>query len=125
MTAAHTAVLQHLFGLLQEMPDIAIAIAHLPSRMAHVHYDTATITIADHLSTAGMATALLYGALSLRRGPYPPADSENAEAAVITEMAKILVSPSGLPPDSDPRTVAATLGVDVSVVRRALELART
>lgn len=124
MTAAHTAVLQHLLTLLQEMPDIAISLGQLPGRMAHVHYDTSTVTIADDLGIAGFATALMYGVLSLRRGPYPPADAEAAEAAVFAEMAKILVSPSGLPPDSDPRTVAATLGVDVSVVRRALELAR-
>jgi hypothetical protein len=124
MTAAHTAVLQHLRALLQEMPDVAISVAHLPGRMAHVHYDTTTITIADHLGTPGFATALMYGVLSLRRGPYPPSDAETAEHAVMNEMVQILVPPSGLPPDSDPHTVADTYGVDISVARQAVALAQ-
>lgn len=127
MTAAHTAVLQHLMTLLNETPDVALRIGTLEAgQLGHLHFDTRTITIADTADTAQFASALAHELEHLRRGPSyaDPDDIAQDERAVAEATARLLVPPSELPPGSDPHQIAHHYGVDIRVARLSVELAR-
>ncbi len=123
MTPAHTAVLRTLRSLLHDLPDIAIRIGPLDAGLGHVHFPTNTITIDPRVTEDQFVCALEWGMVHLRCGSRQP-NPALREKTVLEETARRLVPPSGLPPDSDPHTVASTYGVDISVARQAIELAR-
>jgi hypothetical protein len=124
MTAAHTAVVRTLRALLHHQPDIALREGPLPGRqLGHVHYPSRTITISPNANDNEWCTALMYGLLQLDLGSFTP-DRDVRARTVLDEMARRLVPLSGLPPDSDPHTVASTYGVEISVARHAITLAR-
>ena len=124
MTAAHTAVVRTLRALLHHYPNVALREGPLPGRqLGHVHFPSATITINDQTTDDEWCSALMYGLLQLEFGDVTT-DPDTRARTVLEEMARRLVPLSGLPPDSDPHTIAATYGVEVSVARHAITLAR-
>lgn len=124
MTAAHTAVVRTLRALLHQRPNVSLREGPLPGRqLGHVHYPSQTITIDPEADDDQWCTALMYGLLQLEFGAITP-DRDVRARTVLDEMARRLVPLSGLPPDSDPHTVAVLYGVDVSVARHAITLAR-
>lgn len=124
MTAAHTAVVRTLRALLHHQPDIALREGPLPGRqLGHVHYPSRTITIDPAADEGEWCTAFMFGLLQLDLGSITP-DRDVRARTVLDEMARRLVPLSGLPPDSDPHTLAALYGVDVSIARHAITLAR-
>lgn len=124
MTSAHTAVMRSLRALLHHTPDIALRVGTLPGRqLGHVHFPTNTITISENADDAEFSTALMWCLIHIECGARQH-DRALRECTVLEETARRLVPPSGLPPDSDPHTVAATYGVDISIARQAIKLAR-
>jgi hypothetical protein len=127
MTAAHTAVIQHLMTLLNEMPDVALRIGPLAAgQLGHLHFPTRTITVSQDANTAQFVSALMHELVHLMRGPSydDPDELARDEAEVRERTARLLVPPSELPPGSDPHHVAHDYGVDIRVARLSVELAR-
>lgn len=127
MTAAHTVVIQQLMTLLHEMPDVALRIGTLTGgQLGHLHFPTRTITISKEATTAQFACALMHELLHLLRGPSydDPDEITRDEATVQEQTARLLVPPSELPPGSDPHHIALYYGVDITVARLSVELAR-
>lgn len=127
MTAAHTAVIQHLMTLLHQMPDIALRVGTLtPGQLGHLHFPTRTITISEDANTAQFVSAVMHELVHLHRGPSydDPDEIVRDEAAVREQTARLLVPPSDLSPSSDPHDIALRYGVDINVARLSVELAR-
>lgn len=127
MTAAHTAVIQHLMTLLHQTPDLALRVGVLAAgQLGHLHFPTRTITISENATTAQFACALTHELWHLHRGPSynDPNEIAHDEADVRQQTARLLVPPSALSPDSNPHYVAQYYGVDINVARLSVELAR-
>jgi hypothetical protein len=127
MTAAHTAMIQQLMTLLDEMPDVALRIGRLDTgQLGHLHFPTRTITISENANTPQFVSALMHEIVHLMRGPsYDDPDAIACDEAEVRERtARLLVPPSQLPPGSDPNHVAHHYEVDINVARLSVELAR-
>jgi len=125
MSPAHAVVIAALHEALDAVPELCVRKADLPpSRHGHIHYPSNTITIARHADLPLFSSALMHELVHLRRGPGFVDEVAWEEARVLRETALLLAPPDSFPSTTSAEHLANHLGIDTSVARLALQLAR-
>lgn len=129
MSAAHTTALGQMYHLLADLPEgVTIRRGTVPvGQRTVVDYPMRAITISHGASFAEFAVGLVLGGVHLDRGPCLVTDTSREDRIVRELTARLMVNPkhlADLDHITDPRELAALLGIDEPTARLGMELAR-
>ncbi len=128
MTAAHHALAAQLLAAMRRFPDVTLRFGPVPiDEHGEVEFGPRIVTIAEGAGDAEAVTTLMHELVHLLRGPGLVGQEDIEEAMVQEETARLLVPREVLPAileASNPKRIAAQLGVDEPTVQLRIALAR-